>query len=402
MPRTSVTWAAVLFASLAAGCISIRSDRAASGGGSSPTGLPTLPAATSQVDNEALAREFAGQELWVTATDGPAVRDIQVTGSTFTNLARRVSPGVVNLYTTLVVPGRVQVNLDPLGILPGIPIPIERKGSALGTGFVIHPKGLILTNNHVVTGATEIKVVLVGGDGKSGGRELPAKIVGADAKTDIALLRVYASEPLPALALGDSDSLQIGEMVMAVGNPFGLSHTVTTGIVSQLGRVIGLGPYDDFIQIDASINPGNSGGPLLNLRGEVIGINTAIAPMGQGLGFSTPINKAKLVMPQLLRGEVVRAWIGVSTQAVDAALDRELGLGGHRGALIIGVGSGSPAERAGLRVKDLITGIDGTEVTDPRDLAFRIAEMRVGSTVRLTIRREGKELTVPVVLGRQP
>ncbi|MCA9772978.1 MAG: PDZ domain-containing protein, partial [Myxococcales bacterium] len=186
---------------------------------------------------------------------------------------------------------------------------------------------------------------------------------------------------------------------------FGLERSMSVGAISSLNRTLEVQQnwvIKSIIQIDASINPGNSGGPLLNLRGEVVGMNTAIAPLGQGLGFSTPINKARLMMPQLLRGEVVRAWLGVSTQPVTAKVDRELNLDGRNGALVVEVAPKSPADRAGLREKDLITGIDGEVVTDPRALALKVAELQVGSTVRFTIRRDGKSLIVPVVLGRQP
>lgn len=389
----SRTVSILVAAALAAGCITLQGPRP------DPGTPPTLqfPETRSQVDNDALVRKFGGAPLWTTMEDGPPLSAIPLNGATYAELARKASPAVVNLFTTLVAKGSARIGLEPFGILPGIPVPLEREGNALGTGFVIHPDGLILTSNHVVAGATEIRVIL--GDGAT---ELPGKIVGTDAKTDLALLHVESPTPLPALPLGDSDTLRIGEVVMAIGNPFGLSQTVTTGIVSQLGRVIGLGPYDDFIQTDASINPGNSGGPLINLRGEAVGLNTAIAPVGQGLGFSTPIQKAKLLLPQLLRGEVVRAWLGVATRDVNEAIDRALGLGGRRGAVILGVESGSPAERAGLVAKDVVVRLGSTEIESARDLGFTLADMKPGARAEITVIRAGRERTLTATLGRQP
>src|SRR5207248_1531081 len=229
----------------------------------------------------------------------------------------------------------------------------RRMVRGLGSGFVINADGYILTNNHVVDGAADIRVKF------SDGRELTGRIVGRDDKTDLALLKVDATG-LPVIPIGDSAKLEVGEPVMAVGNPFGLEQTVTTGIVSATGRAIGAGPYDDFIQTDASINPGNSGGPLINARGEVVGVNTAIASGGSGgsvgIGFAIPTNLVKPVVTQLASaGHVVRGWLGVSIQALTPDLAKTFGSTDATGALVSSVADGSPAQRAGLKQGDVIT-----------------------------------------------
>jgi len=364
-----------------------------SGPQQSPAALPPTP---SQVNNTALVRKLGDDRLWSEQISRKPLEDIRITGSTFIDLARNASPAVVNLYTTVVSTDLPSLKLP---ILPGIPLPlpIERKRGALGTGFIIHPDGLILTNNHVIARASEIRAVL--GDGKT---ELAAKIVGTDPKTDLALLIADHSKPLPTLPLGDSDDLQIGERVTAIGNPFGLSHSVSAGIVSQLGRTIGQGPYDDFIQTDASINPGNSGGPLVNLRGEVIGVNTAVAAVGQGLGFAVPINKAKLLMPQLLAGKVVRAWLGVQTIDVNEEMARELDLDVAEGARVLKVTDDSPAKRAGIRTDDVIVGLGGKRIVESRELAFVVAKRKVGEEVQVDVIRNGRKLSLKTRLEEQP
>jgi len=273
----------------------------------------------------------------------------------------------------------------------------RRPARSLGSGFIINPDGHIVTNNHVVDGATEIKVKL------SDGRELPAKVVGRDAKTDLALLKVEGTG-LPVIPLGNSGELQVGESVMAIGNPFGLEQTVTTGIVSATGRVIGEGPYDNFIQTDASINPGNSGGPLINTRGQAVGINSAIFTQtggSVGIGFAIPIDLAKTVVTQLANGgQVVRGYLGVSIQPVTPDLARSFGMPEATGALVSSVVEGSPAAKAGVKAGDVITAYDGRKVGRSEDLPRAVAETPVGRDVSLTVMRDGKAVTLRATVAR--
>lgn len=270
---------------------------------------------------------------------------------------------------------------------------------SLGSGFIISEDGYIVTNHHVIGEADKITVRL----SLPREEEYQATIVGTDEKTDLALIKIDAKHPLPTLPLGDSAELRVGDWVIAIGNPFGLEQTVTIGIVSAKGRVIGAGPYDDFIQTDASINPGNSGGPLLNLRGEVVGVNTAIFSRGGGnigIGFAIPIDLAKTVVAQLREtGTVTRAWLGVMIQAVTPELARSFGLEETRGALVAEVTPGSPADQAGLQRGDIIVGFNGTAVRDSRELPALVAQAPVGSQAKVTVLREGKERTFTVTLG---
>src|SRR2546421_11749282 len=273
----------------------------------------------------------------------------------------------------------------------------RRSVRSMGSGFVINANGHILTNNHVVDGTTEITVKL------SDGRELSAKVVGRDPKTDLALLKVDATG-LPTIALGDSSELKVGEPVMAIGNPFGLEQTVTTGIVSATGRVIGQGPYDDFVQTDASINPGNSGGPLINARGQAIGINAAIFSQtggSVGIGFAIPVNLAKPVLTQLAAaGHVVRGYLGVTIQRVTADLAKSFGLPGAHGALVASVAEGGPAKAAGLRPGDVIVEYDGRRLERSDELPRLVAETPLGREVPLTVARDGKTLTLRATIAK--
>jgi serine protease Do len=267
----------------------------------------------------------------------------------------------------------------------------------MGSGFIINPAGYIVTNNHVVDGATEIQVKI------DDGRELPGKVVGRDPRTDLALLKVEATG-LPVIPLGDSGALQVGEPVMAIGNPFGLERTVTTGIVSATGRVIGQGPYDDFIQTDASINPGNSGGPLINGRGQAVGINAAIFSQSGGsvgIGFAIPVNQAKSVVTQLAAtGKVTRGWLGVMIQPLTPELAKGFNVPGSGGALVASVQDGSPAARAGVKAGDVITEFDGHKLAQTGDLSKQVAATAVGREVPLTIVREGKTVTLQTRIAR--
>ena len=326
---------------------------------------------------------------------------------TFADLAQKASPAVVNISTEKTVKtdkstGRMREFFGP-GPSPFGPddpfkdffekffgeMPKSFKHRSLGSGFIIDAEGHIITNNHVVEGSDKIKVKLVGG------KEYQATIKGRDPKTDLALIQITdPPKDLPFLVLGDSEAIRVGDWVLAVGNPFGLSHTVTQGIISAKGRVIGAGPYDNFLQTDASINPGNSGGPLLNLKGEVVGINTAILASGQGIGFATPSNLAKTVIPQLMtKGKVVRGMIGVQVQVVTPDLAKSFGMPEPIGALVAEVNPGTPAEKAGLHREDIITEFNGHLIHEMNELPRLVAETAPGTAVTLKVLRQGKEKT---------
>jgi serine protease Do len=330
--------------------------------------------------------------------------------ASFTDLAKQTSPSVVNISTvkTIKSQGRVfrhffggpqdpQGQQDPFeeffkhfNVPPG-----EFKQNSLGSGFIIDTEGYIITNNHVITDADEIKVKL------KDGKEFNAEIIGKDPTTDIALLKIKPTKDLPALTLGDSNDLEIGQWVVAIGNPFGLEDTVTAGIVSAKGRVIGAGPYDDFIQTDASINPGNSGGPLINLKGEVVGINTAIIAGGGGsIGFAIPINMAKDIIDQLKKsGEVSRGWLGVAIQDLDEELKSYYKV--DSGVLITEVFADDPADKAGIKANDIIVSVNGTPVNSSRELSRLIAAVPVGDKAELKINRNGDMMTKKIVVAKR-
>ena len=320
----------------------------------------------------------------------------------FAPLVKKEMPSVVNISTKQVVKVRQQSPFgDPqmdefffrfFGNRPQR----EQVRQSLGSGFIISPDGYILTNNHVVGMANDIKVAF------SDGRVLEAKLVGRSEEIDIALIKVEAKD-LPAVALGDSDVLEVGDWVLAIGNPFGLSHTVTAGIVSAKGRVIGIGPYDDLIQTDAAINPGNSGGPLFNIQGEVVGINTVIIASGQNLGFAIPITMVKEVLPSIReKGRPDMGWLGVSAQAVTPDLAAALGLTEQMGAIVNGITKGGPAEKAGLQRGDVIVSLDGKKILDPAELPRMVAFGHIGKTVTLSVVRKGKPLEIKAVVELRP
>ncbi|MBF0492883.1 MAG: DegQ family serine endoprotease [Deltaproteobacteria bacterium] len=308
----------------------------------------------------------------------------------FTEMVKRIKPAVVNISSTHIVRQRIPRNYrnpafdDFFNKFFGAPQ--EQSQSSLGSGFIIDAEGTILTNNHVVQDADEIQVKL------DDGRKFQAKILGTDPKTDIAVIKMQGASHFPFVPLGNSDPLEVGEWVVAVGNPFGLGQTVTAGIVSAKGRVIGAGPYDNFIQTDASINPGNSGGPLFNLNGEVIGINTAIIASGQGIGFAIPINVAKNLAPQLeKKGKVSRGFLGVGIQEMDENLVKSFGLSNDKGALVVGVNPGGPAEKVGIEVGDVIVSFNGKTIEGAHDLPIQVSQASVGSKVPVEIIRKGQK-----------
>jgi len=326
-----------------------------------------------------------------------AVRD-------FSDLAEKVTPAVVNVAVTSSAPVIDDEARSPLEQFrrfqrPGRQQPPMQRQQGLGTGFIIDASGLIVTNNHVAGRASSIVVTL------ADGRKFPAKLLGADDKTDLALLKIDSKEPLPFVSFGDAGKIRVGQPVMAVGNPFGLGGTVTTGIVSARGRDIRSGPFDDYIQTDAAINKGNSGGPLFDMDGKVIGINTAIfSPTGGsiGLGFAIPSSLAEPVIAQLKEhGKVARGQLGVQIQPVTQEIADSLSLKGTDGALVAGVMPDSAALRAGIKDGDIIRSVDGKEVKTLRDLTRMIAAAAPGSSVSLGVWRDGKEITVSAKLDGQ-
>jgi serine protease Do len=336
---------------------------------------------------------WAAAEFWTNApTDGPLQPAFQL----WVDLAKQARPAVVNVSTQ----SRVS---DPRAeffrrFFEGGP-PGSGQRSSLGSGFIISPDGYVVTNNHVVASGGDIIVRL------SRGTEHPARVVGTDPPTDLALLKIEASA-LPVLPLGDSDRLQVGEPVMAIGNPFGLDQTVTTGIVSAKERFIGSGPYDEFVQTDTSINPGNSGGPLLDSRGAVVGINSAIFSQSGGsigIGFAIPINLAKTVVLQLRdRGAVVRGYLGVAVRPLTPEAAESAGVKEQKGVLIESVVEGSPAEKAGVQKGDVIVAVNDQPVVAPPELTRRIVGTSPGTRVELSLVRKGKPFKLPVELGRLP
>ncbi len=348
----------------------------------------------------------------ITANDKPVI----MVPANFTSLAESVRDGVVNIRVVKTAKGGDQTSYSFRGNPFGGQSPFggrnpfedffgpnqgnsnrpAPKQRGLGSGFIIDKNGYIVTNNHVVDGADEITVTL------SNKKEFKAKLIGSDSKTDLALVKIDASSTLVPLKLGDSDALSVGEWVVAIGSPFGLEQTVTAGIVSAKGRVIGSGPYDDFIQTDTSINPGNSGGPLINMKGEVIGINTAIIAQGQGIGFAIPITMAKGIVNQLQnKGEVTRAWLGISIQDLTEELRKYYGLKDEKGVLVTEVFKDSPAEMGGIKAEDIITSIQGKKVESSHELVKVVANLPVGKEIPLGLIRKGTEKTVSVTMVKR-
>jgi serine protease Do len=329
---------------------------------------------------------------------------------TFADIAQKYSPAVVNISTQKTFKGKSSRRefFHP-GPMPGpnepfweffekfFPeMPREHTQRSLGTGFIIDPKGLIITNEHVVKNADKIKVKMAGQDGK----EYTATVKGRDPLTDIALLQIDSKDGnFPSLTMGDSDKIRVGDWVVAIGNPFGLGHTVTQGIISAKGRIIGAGRYDNFLQTDAAINPGNSGGPLLNLEGQVVGINTAIVAAGQGIGFAIPSNMVKNIIEQLeTKGKVVRGMLGVQVQMVTPELAKSFGMSEPKGALVSEVHPGSPAEKAGVKREDIIIEYNGTPIHEMNELPRLVAATPPGTKATIKVLRNGKEVTLPITV----
>ena len=323
----------------------------------------------------------------------------------FADLADQLMPSVVNISTTQTV--RTTTNQFPFQFPPGSPFgemfkdferPTERKASSLGSGFIIDTKGTVITNNHVISGADDILV-------RVADKEYKAKVIGADPYMDIAVLKMETKDQFKPVSFGDSDKARVGDWAVAIGNPFGLGGTVTAGIISARNRDINLTRYDDFIQTDASINQGNSGGPLFNLKGEVIGINTAIIAPGQsgsiGIGFAIPANAASNVINQLIKfGETKRGWLGVRIQEVTKEIAEVEKLKKPQGALVASVGENSPADKAGIKAGDIILNFDGKKIDTMRKLPKVVATTEVGKSVELKIWRNKKLISKRLILGR--
>lgn len=330
--------------------------------------------------------------------------------ASFADLAESVKDVVVNISTTQVLkenpmqpfmgpnsPFREFFGDDFFKKYFGDHPQAQMKTHALGSGFIIDQDGTILTNNHVVEKATEIKIKT------AAGKEYDAKVVGRDPKTDIALVKITTEAKLPKAAkLGNSDAIRVGDWVMAVGNPFGLGNTVTAGIISAKGRIIGAGPYDDFLQTDAAINPGNSGGPLFNMDGEVVGINTAIVAQAQGIGFATPINIAKEILAQLKTGKVVRGWLGIMIQDITPELAESFGIAETAGVIVGDVMPDSPAEKAGLKRGDIVKSLNGKPIENAHMLSRSVAALGPESTAALDVVRDGKPQSIKVTIGTMP
>ena len=335
----------------------------------------------------------------------PIISNSQNVPASFADLAERLMPSVVNISTTQTVVTRSNP-FPNFQFPPGSPFedmfkefgtPQERQSSALGSGFIIDEKGIVVTNNHVIEGADDI-IVRVDGD-----REYKAKVIGSDPLSDIAILKLDSNEKFKPVKFGDSDKARIGDWVIAIGNPFGFGGTVTSGIISARNRSLGLSRYEDYIQTDASINSGNSGGPLFDMNGDVIGINTAILGRSGsiGIGFSIPSNSAKIVISQLIEfGETKRGWLGVRIQDVTKEIAEIEKLDEARGALVASVAENSPSEKAGVKAGDIILEFNGEKIKEMKELPIIVARTEVGKKVKVKIWRNKKEIIKTIILGR--
>jgi serine protease Do len=345
-----------------------------------------------QVRENAAVAQSLDHVFWTEGEQGA----VEGRPDSFADLAEELSPSVVNIQVERTAEPRTGPPGDLLEEFFGRRQHRPRRrfrSEASGSGLVISAEGYIVTNNHVVEGADTITVLFRDGEEKL------AEVVGRDPKTDLALIKVEPGDSVVAAPLGDSDKIRVGDWLMAIGNPFGLEHTVTVGILSARERNIHAGPYDEFLQTDASINPGNSGGPLIDMKGRVIGINTAINAAGQGIGFAIPINMAKALLPQLREnGSVTRGWLGVSIQRVTKPIAKSLDLEETRGALVSQVFDDSPAEQAKLKSRDVIVQFDGARIDDVDDLPRKVAATPPGSEVEIVVMRDGKRKTLKAKL----
>ena len=351
--------------------------------------------------------------LWIERGQGERREDIPIHNNTFADITEATRHGVVNIYTNRLEEKEARFGLSPNDILPfripgisnlfdiipfKVPIPYRDKGFSLGSGFIISEQGYILTNAHVIHNATDIRVVL-----SAGKREYPAKIIGADRVTDTGLIKIEPDHLLPVLPLGDSDALRVGEMVLAIGNPLGLRHSVTFGIVSAKERVSPALNEDlvDFIQTDSAINPGSSGGPLINFYGEVVGINTALVSRAQSIGFAIPINTVKEVMPMLVLGQTERGWFGVRAAPLTGEKANELGYPEDGGVLVLEVDKGSPAEAAGLQPDDIITALNRQPLESFLLFRRKLLSLAPGQEIHLTVFRKGETKDIWSTLGKK-
>jgi len=334
-------------------------------------------------------------------TTGPLPTAVRI--GSYHEAVQRAAPSVVNIFTSKEIrsPRHPLLNDPIFRRFFGEQLPDEaQRASSLGSGVIVSSSGLVLTNHHVVEAADEIEVAL------ADGKKLLAKVVGNDPETDLAVLRVNADN-LPAITFGSSDALRVGDVVLAIGNPFGVGQTVTGGIVSALGRTgLGINTFENFIQTDAAINPGNSGGALIDAGGNLVGINTAIFSRSggsMGIGFAIPVSTAKMVVEQIVKsGGVTRGWIGVEVQEITPALADSFKLGGQRGALIAGVLRGGPADKAGIKPGDVLTEVEGKPVADPTAMLNLIAALAPGSAAKMKLKRQGQDVDATINVGRRP
>ncbi|WNG61258.1 Do family serine endopeptidase [Archangium gephyra] len=371
---------------------------------------PEARAPASPSEDQAPATGGAGQAQQAQQPQPAPKQPAAVGGSgptqSIADLVEAVNDTVVNVQVQARAPAMEGIPGDLFERFFGVPggqgmppggVPEERVQQGEGSGFIIDSNGLILTNNHVVENAIDIRVRL------TDGREFDAKVLGRDPLTDLALIQLKGNvHNLPVARLGNSDDIRVGDGVVAIGNPFGLTSSVSAGILSARARDIQAGPYDNFLQTDAAINPGNSGGPLFNMKGEVVGINTAIVGGGTGIGFAVPANMAKALLPQLQKGKIHRGWLGVSVQDLTPELAQALNVPARKGAIVTGVQEDTPSEKAGIKQDDVITAISGTPVESSRGLTRDIGFRAPGETVKLTVFRNGKQQEVQVKLGERP
>ncbi len=345
-----------------------------------------------------------GSVVLLQQSNGPAATVAAVDGSatSFAAAAKAAMPAVVNIYTSKEIRGRNPLLDDHLRrYFPDLAQRMPPQVSTnLGSGVIVAPEGYVLTNQHVIEGADDIQL------GLADGRRVVARVRGTDPETDLAVLKADASD-LPAITFGDLSRVQVGDVVLAIGNPFGFGNTVTFGIVSALGRTqLGINRYEDFIQTDAAINPGNSGGALVDAAGRLIGINSTIYSRSggsQGIGFAIPVTLAKDVLAQIIeKGEVTRGWLGVEPQDVDEGAAKALALDRVEGVIIRSVQRGGPADRAGIKVLDVVVDVEGRATANTPMLLARIAQLVPGSTAKVTVLREGRPVTLDVVVGRRP